>query len=82
MKGFTVIYRNFGHWDIVVPDMGRAFRIRGTPGKFCVLDERAAPYSQTDFKTVSGCMLFISEQLMHENLVADSDSSGNNKPLP
>lgn len=76
---FSVIKRNYGHWDIC-SDKGRLFRIRGTPGKFCVLDERAAPYPRTEFKTVTACMVFITDELMHENIVEDPLGDGNNLP--
>lgn len=64
--GFSVIYRNPGHWDIC-SDGGRAFRIRGEPGNVLVGDERtrvaaAAPWMI--FQTVSTALLFCADQLM------------------
>ncbi len=80
MKGFSVIYRNYGHWDICTNE-GRAFRIRGTPGAFKVLDERAAPYPSYTFKTMPVCMAFVAEQLMHEDIEAEPIGTGNNQPI-
>lgn len=79
-KNYSVIHRNYGHWDIIV-DSSRAFRIRGTPGDFVVHDEREKPYPSTRFKTVGMCMGFIAEQLMFEHLDEDKSSPGNNKPI-
>jgi len=70
MKGFQVTYRNFGHWDIY-HDGGRAFRIRGGPGKYSAMDERSKPYPMTEFKTVSACMVFIADELMFELIIAE-----------
>ncbi len=48
------------------------FRIRGGPGKYCVLDERIPHTStQTNFKTVGACMAFICDELMTELIVAE-----------
>jgi hypothetical protein len=68
--GFTVIYRNPGHWDIAV-NGGRAFRIRGGPGKYLAMDERADPFPVTQFRTITACMSFICDALMHELVVAE-----------
>lgn len=78
---FTVVKRNFGHWDIV-SDEGRLFRIRGTPGDFLAMDEREKPYPVTHgFKTVATCMAFVADELMFEQIVVESPGSGNNKPI-
>lgn len=80
-KNFSVIKRNCGHWDICTVE-GRAFRIRGTPGNFAVLDERERPYPSTEgFQTVTSAMTFVAETLMFEQIVVDPESPGNNKPL-
>jgi hypothetical protein len=63
-KNFSVIRRNFGHWDIVAPGIGRVFRIRGKPGAYVAMDEREKPYPVTKFKTLATCMAFICEDLM------------------
>lgn len=76
---FSVVKRNFGHFDIVNKD-GRLFRIRGTPGDFWAMDERERPYPVTKFKTLTACMSFITDTLMHEELVADPRGDGNNVP--
>jgi len=75
MEGFSVIYRNYGHWDIA-QDGGRAFRIRGGPGKYSVIDERSgrdviSKDGIKEFKTVVACMSYISDELMFELIVAD-----------
>lgn len=77
---FSVIKRNYGHWDICTNE-GRAFRIRGTPGDFSVLDERTRPYPTTKFKTISACMSFICDELMHEEIMESPCGDGNNLPL-
>lgn len=70
---FSVIKRNYGHWDIVIPNDGRIFRVRGGPGKYLVLDERPQHIrKQTqEFKTVSACMAYICDLLMFELIVAE-----------
>jgi len=78
--GFSVIYRNFGHWDIYV-DQRRAFRLRGTPGNWKAMDERARPYPVTEFKSFVLAMAFIADTLMHEELEANPESPGNNRPI-
>lgn len=67
-KGFTVVRRNFGHWDIC--NDGRMFRVRGGPGKYLVIDERTRPGGVTNFKTIAACMSFICDDLMYELIVA------------
>lgn len=75
MKSFNVIYRNYGHWDFCT-DEGRAFRLRGSGDCWSAMDERERPYPVTKFKTFSSALLFITETLMHENLIPDG--YGNN----
>ena len=70
LGGFSVIHRNHGHWDICTPG-GRAFRVRGGPGKYLALDERARPYPVTEFKTLTACITIICDQLMFELIVAE-----------
>ena len=70
MQGFGVHYRNYGHWDIYQGD-GRAFRIRGGPGKYFAIDERAKPSVLTEFKTIGACMSFITDELMFELIIAE-----------
>ena len=70
MKNFSVTHRNPGHWDISNKNM-RLFRIRGGPGKYLAMDERAEPYPVTEFKTLQACMGYICDKLMYELIVAD-----------
>lgn len=65
---FSVNRRNYGHWDIWNGEK-RIFRIRGGPGKYVAMDERAKPYPATKFKTISACMQFICDELMYELIV-------------
>lgn len=90
--GFSVSYRNPGHWDIFASqcpgkvsaflslsegnrtsgrdgDRERAFRIRGEPGRVVVFDERWNPHRRPEpmtFKSVTGAMVYIVEELMQE----------------
>lgn len=77
---FSVIKRNYGHWDVVTNE-GRAFRIRGNPGDFSAVDERARPYPVTKFKTITACMSFICDEMMHEEIAESPRRDGNNVPL-
>jgi len=70
INNFSVNRRNFGHWDIY-DNNGRIFRIRGGPGKYRAMDEREKPYPVTEHKTLSSCMQFICEELMHELIIAE-----------
>ena len=67
---FSVNKRNYGHWD-VYGAKGRLFRVRGGPGCYCVLDERAIENPTVNFKTVSACMTYICDELMFELIVAE-----------
>jgi len=73
MLNFNVIRRNYGHWDINHHEYGRLFRIRGGPGAYEVMDERNEKYRKGNIKckTVSVCMSYICDELMHETLVVD-----------
>ncbi len=71
--GFSVGWRNPGHWDIVTTRRGgRAFRIRGEPGAVTVLDERTMdhlpphPREPRRFRSVALAMAWCAEELMHE----------------
>lgn len=70
---FTVVKRNYGHWDITTAQYGRIFRIRGGPGDYWVADERPQEQRrQTQhFKTVGLCMAYICDELMYELIVAE-----------
>jgi hypothetical protein len=68
--GFSVNRRNPGHWDIY-GEKARLFRVRGGPGKYLAMDERASPYPVTEFRTITACMAFICDTLMHELIVAE-----------
>ena len=72
MEGFSVIYRNYGHWDIATAGY-RAFCIRGGPGRYYVRDERRGGERREtkNFKTVMACMAYICDELMFELIVAE-----------
>lgn len=76
-SSFSVVYRNYGHWDFV-NQKGRLFRLRGSGGEWLAMDERQAPYPVTRFRTFTLALAFICEILMHEDLTPDK--CGNNKP--
>lgn len=81
MKGFSVVYRNYGHWDFYSAEGRvslRVFRLRGSGAEWFAMDEREAPYPVAKFKTFSSTILFITESLMHESLKPDPESPGNN----
>lgn len=75
LQGFSVIRRNYGHWDIVRQSEGLLFRLRGGPGAWRVLDERGRNPEGNPalpvFKEQSAAMAFICAELMHELLVAE-----------
>ena len=71
---FIVRKRNTGHWDIGVPGKGRAFRIRGGPGKYIAMDERCRPGVNHEFKTLTTCMAYICEELMYELIVEEGQT--------
>ncbi len=73
MQGFTVIYRNPGHWDICSKG-SRIYRIRGGPGKYLVMDETRRGKPNKVFKTVQGCMSCICDELMYELIVAEGQT--------
>lgn len=81
MNNFSVVKRNYGHWDFL-GDKGRLFRVRGTPGDWWAMDERAVPYPVTKFKSFGLCVAFVMNELMHEDLVVEYLGSGNNKLAP
>ena len=72
MEGFSVNYRNYGHWDIYQNE-GRTFRVRGGPGSYRVIDEREKEIRKDTkpFKTVGACMSYICDELMFELIVAE-----------
>jgi hypothetical protein len=70
LQGFSVSRRNPGHWDVWTSG-GRVFRVRGGPGHYKAMDEREHPYTVTTFKTMSACMTFICDELMHELIIAE-----------
>jgi hypothetical protein len=67
---FGVYRRDTHHWDIST-DEGRAFCIRGEPGKIYVRDERQDgrpfPRESIQFRSVPVAMAFCAEQLMFED---------------
>ena len=76
MKNFSVLYRNFGHWDIYPAEGHRLFRVRGGPGTYRVLDEREPQDNKgtKEFKTVQACMSYICDELMFELIVVEGQS--------
>lgn len=73
-QGFSVIRRNYGHWDFVRREQGRLFRLRGGPGEWHAMDQRAKPYPTTTFKEQSAAVAFICSELMHELLTVDGQT--------
>jgi hypothetical protein len=75
LPGFSVNYRNPGHWDIGSRQHGRSFAIRGGPGRVVVRDERLRPdQGRPDslvFKTVQAAMIYITDILMFELIVVE-----------
>jgi hypothetical protein len=74
---FKVIRRNVGHWDIITGGGDRAFRIRGGPGHYMVIDERQKHLSDKPvipFKTVGSCMVYICDELMYQLVIADGQT--------
>jgi hypothetical protein len=71
---FTINRRNPGHWDIW-DNTKRIFRIRGGPGKYIAIDERGESCPSTEFKTISTCMQFITDELMHELITVEGQES-------
>ena len=69
MRGFSVVWRNYCHWDIFDDNM-RLFCLRGRPGAYCVEDERNLLNASEErikyFKTISKCMSYICDELMEE----------------
>jgi hypothetical protein len=78
MEGFSVIYRNPGHWDFTKPSLGRVFRIRGGPGSYVVFDERRQPDEPLKdgmtFNTLPAAVSYITDQLMYELIVAEGQT--------
>jgi hypothetical protein len=70
MMGFTVVYRDYGHWDIY-QNNERIYRIRGVPGAYLVLGERSKWNNNGSFKTVQECMACITGELMFELIVTE-----------
>ena len=72
---FSVVRRNYGHWDITNRDVGRLFRLRGGPGQWDVIDERKGKGQNSTmpppFKDQSAAMSFICAELMHELLTVE-----------
>ena len=70
IESFKVFRRNPGHWDFA-DGKGRLFRLRGGPGDWAAMDERAKPYPVTRFKEQSAAVAFICAELMHELLTVE-----------
>lgn len=75
-QGFSVIRRNYGHWDFVRSSEGRLFRLRGGPGEWRVIDERP-DYEDKErppvkkFKEQAAAVSYITSELMHELLTVE-----------
>jgi len=70
---FTVVRRNYGHWDIFTADK-RVFRLRGGPGSYVVLDERGEVSTRDEpieFNSTDMAMAYICGKLMFELIVAE-----------
>jgi len=72
-KNFSVIYRNYGHWDIC-NDHGRIFKIRGGPGAYKVIDDIDNNAPTKPFKTIGACMAYICDELMFELIIAENQT--------
>ncbi len=71
MKNFSVIHRNYGHWDVWQNDE-RIYRIRGGPGSYWVDGDHSKREERRQFfKTVQACMGHITDNLMFELIVAE-----------
>ena len=76
-QGFSVIWRNYGHWDILQKDVGHVFRLRGGPGRWIIFDERPLENRIADippFKEQSAAMSYICAELMHELLTVEGQT--------
>ncbi|MCJ7831457.1 MAG: hypothetical protein MUP86_02925 [Dehalococcoidia bacterium] len=74
IESFKVLRRNPGHWDII-DEGGRAFAIRGGPGAYYVRDEREKmKWTIPTFKTLTSCMAFVCDELMHELIIAEGQT--------
>ena len=72
MKGFEVVYRNYGHWD-VYQNGSRIYKIRGGPGKYWVSDEISNNSDRRkDFKTLQMAIGYITDTLMYELIIASN----------
>ena len=79
IEAFKVLRRTPGHWDII-DENGRAFAIRGGPGSYYVRDERErSTGASPKFKTVTACMAYVCDELMHELIVAEGQTPTNIK---
>jgi len=70
MESFSVIYRNYGHWDICNKNE-RIFQIRGGPGNYKVINKCNRDIFDKDFKTVNACMGYICDKLMFELIIVE-----------
>lgn len=66
MQGFSVEYRNIGHWDVYRGGC-HVYSIRGKKGKYIVRNKDIFN-KKIEFtaKTTQTCMSFICDQLMYE----------------
>lgn len=71
---FTVIKRNYGHWDIW-NDKERIYRIRGGPGSYTVIPDSSKIEIEKEeplnFNSVQACMSYICDKLMYELIIAE-----------
>lgn len=75
---FSVVRRNFGHWDIVTGDHGRLFRVRGAPGHWKVFDERQDRTERPvrAFKDQAAAFAWIIAEMTWEPLRVDGQPEG------
>lgn len=71
MDNFSVINRNYGHWDIC-NEHGRIYKIRGGPGSYYVFDCINKCKIKESFNTVNACMNYICDKLMYELIITEN----------
>ena len=65
MIGFSVVYRDYGEWDIF-QNSQRIFRIRGSVGEYYILAENQFHDNVGPLNTIQACMSYICDLLMYE----------------
>jgi hypothetical protein len=62
MKVFKIIERDKDHWDILMENNYRAFKIRGFKGDFTVYND--ITHKEYPFNTIAAAMCYICDFLM------------------